>query len=108
MNDKDILNLIPYGKENAVTRDELCRMTGYDERSVRGAIHRLRAKGEFIMSSSHSVGYWRTEDMNEVKAFIGECDSRRNKLTMPEMKRRYYAAAGQKMTVVREHLRKIG
>ena len=107
MKDEVFLNLIPYGKENAISKDELCMLTGYSERLVRRTIHKLRDKGEFIMSNSHHTGYWLTDDMDEVKVFFAECDSRRNELAMQNMRKRYYGMTGQEYTIVKEHIRRV-
>lgn len=104
----NILDFIPYGKDNAVTRQELVRATGLDDRSVRDEISKLRARGEFILSSSSHVGYWRSNDQTEIAEYFKECDNRRNALSMPEMKRRFYKMTGQRYTLVKEHLRRIG
>lgn len=40
----DILDFIPTGSENAVTRVELCQRTGLDDRTVRDLIHNARRR----------------------------------------------------------------
>ena len=37
----ELLNLIPYGKENAISREDLSKLTGWDDRKVREEIKRL-------------------------------------------------------------------
>lgn len=37
----ELLNLIPYGKENAISREDLSKLTGWDDRRVRDEIKRL-------------------------------------------------------------------
>ena len=48
----ELLNLIPYGKENAISREDLSKLTGWDDRRVRDEIKRLMRNGERILSSS--------------------------------------------------------
>jgi biotin operon repressor len=71
----DILNLIPYGKDNAITKEELMRITGLPERTIRKEIELLR-KDHAIISSSHCKGYWRTRDIKELDIFIREVSHR--------------------------------
>lgn len=54
----NLLDYIPFGKENAVTRQELVRLTGLDDRTIRNEIKRLNREGVPILSSSHTCGYW--------------------------------------------------
>lgn len=105
-----MLDFIPYGKDNAVTRQELVKLTGFDDRTVRNEIKKLRAEGEPILSSSHHVGYWRSDNPNEIEGYLRECDSRCKALFMTncKMKKRLYEMMGQRYITVREHLRRIG
>lgn len=109
MTDKDILHLIPYGKDNAITKAELMQKTGKGDRSVRKVIERLRESGEVILSSSHSVGYWRSDEDEDIKAYLAENNHRIMKLhrTNRRIKQKHYERTGQKYTTVREHERKI-
>ncbi len=104
----NILDYIPYGRDNAVSRQALAALTGLEDRMIRKEINRLREKGEFILSSSHSVGYWRSDDPKEIEDYLKECDSRRRHLAFPAMKKRFYTLIGKKYTVVKEHIRRIG
>lgn len=72
----NIVDFIPKGKENAVTREALCIYTGLDDRTVRKLIELARDGGAPILSSSHSVGYWLSDDIVEIKAFLNETDHR--------------------------------
>ena len=71
----NIMDYIPTGKENAVSREMLVVMTGLDDRAVRGAIQRLVEKGEPIFSSSSHKGYWYSDDIDELERFINERDT---------------------------------
>ena len=106
----NISKLIPYGKENAISRAELCALTGFSDRINRKYIERLRQQGERILSSSHYKGYWYSDDVVEIEEFIKEEDSRKassNKST--DKMRRYIAEQrGIKVVPVRQHLRRVG
>lgn len=73
----ELLNLIPYGKENAISRKDLSKLTGWDDRRVRDEIKRLMRNGERILSSSSAKGYWRSDDPDEIERFLKESDNRR-------------------------------
>lgn len=44
----DILDYIPTGHANAVTREELCRRTGIYDRAMRSLIHKARMKTSIL------------------------------------------------------------
>lgn len=106
----DISKLIPYGKENAISRAELCALTGFSDRINRKYIERLRRQGERILSSSHYKGYWYSDDVIEIREFIKEEDSRKNSANKTTDKLRLYVAEqeGIKVVPVRQHFRRIG
>lgn len=106
----NILDYIPFGKENAVTRTELARMTGLNDRAIRIAIKRCLREGEPIMSSSSAKGYWRSNDPDEWAVLIRESDvrTRTESRNTSKLRERYYAAKGIKVTKVREHTRRLG
>lgn len=58
----DILDYIPTGHENAVTRSELCKRTGVPDRAMRIAIHNARRKIP-ILNMQDGSGYF-IPDMN--------------------------------------------
>lgn len=47
----DITNYIPYGKNNAVTRQKLCEITGLTDRKVRELIEKARHEGYIIINN---------------------------------------------------------
>lgn len=59
---KDILNYILTGRKNAVTRSELCRLSGIEDRKMRDAIHHARRKIP-ILNMQDGQGYF-IPDMN--------------------------------------------
>ena len=105
----DILQYIPAGKENAISRAELVLRTGLDDRTVRNEIKRLVKTGVPILSSSHSRGYWLSDDIDEWEKYINETDHRRESLyfTTLELRKEFYRRKGIKATIVREHVRRI-
>lgn len=105
----NIIDYIPYGRENAVSRQELVMRTGMSDRAVRKAIQLLREDGEIILSSSHGKGYWRSDSASEIGRYIAENKSRIRKLykTNKKLTEQYYILTGQRYTTVKEHLRRI-
>lgn len=70
---------IPYGRECAITREELARRWRCTERDVRGHVANLRLEHceDAILSTSHTPpGYWRSSEPTEIAAFIRETESR--------------------------------
>ena len=104
-----MLELIPYGKDNAITREQLVQSTGLSDRAVRREIERLRESGEVILSSSQHKGYWQSDDEMEIDAYRNELKARERSLarTNRNIIRKLYERTGQEYTTVREHERKI-
>lgn len=76
-------DMIPFGRENAVSRKDLMQMTGLSDRDNREVIAKMRTDAEaedVIVSTSHHGGYHRTTDEAEIDHFIREIDSRKQKL----------------------------
>ncbi len=83
MTAKEIVLLIPEGRENAISRAELKRLTGFsDDRKIRELIKQankvLAFGGKAIISSSGARGYWITENLEEMESYLEE-SSRRSK-----------------------------
>lgn len=76
----DILDYIPTGQMNAVTRSELCRRTGINDRVMRVAIHKARRQIP-ILNMQDGKGYF-IPDMNNpdermlLKKFVRQEESR--------------------------------
>ena len=69
-------NSIPVGRENAVTYPTLCEKWGMSERQVRKKLHELslweNGDNFVIIRSGHGKGFYKTDDINEIKAYKKE------------------------------------
>mgnify|MGYP004492337149 CR=1 FL=1 len=70
-----IFDLLPVGRENALTLRELVALTGEDERTVRRRIHAERKGGKLILSDNQN-GYFLPEDPSDVQRFIRSMNGR--------------------------------
>ena len=73
--------MIPVGRDNAVTRADLSQMTGLCDRLVRREITRLRVldcDDPYVICSSsrNPPGYWRSDDPAEIDMFSRETRAR--------------------------------
>lgn len=63
----EVLFAIPEGKENAVSRTELCASVGYSDRMTRRIISQLREEGYIIINDQNGRGYYLTNDLDEIE-----------------------------------------
>lgn len=104
---------IPYGKENAISRKELQRLTGWPDRIIRSEIKRinkgLAKNGEAILSSSGGRGYWRTSDIEEMKRYLKESEHRRAETAKHDMPILEIVCRAENMVLipVRAHMRRV-
>lgn len=63
-----VLDAIPYGKENAVTRVYLAARTGLPDRQVRKAIEEIR-RSHIILNDQDGKGYYRSWDLDDIERF---------------------------------------
>lgn len=103
-----LIEYIRTGRQNAVTREELVRLTGKSDRINRREIERLRNAGVPIMSSTECSGYWMAESVEEVERFLREAKARIRSQSYPKMARMVAEATGKRQVIVREHVRTIG
>lgn len=68
----NILDYIPTGRENAVTREYLMAITGRSDRRCRDYITKARNEGARIVSSSRKKGYWMATSDEEWYIFCRE------------------------------------
>ena len=64
----NIIDFIPYGKENAITRQKLCEITGLPDRKVRELIEKARHEGYIIINNQDGKGYYQTNDPKDIEA----------------------------------------
>lgn len=57
---------IPYGRENAVTRSQLRRITGLPDRTLRKAIQTARIEGIPILNDQSGRGYYISDNIDEI------------------------------------------
>lgn len=62
----NIIDLIPFGKENAVSRSYLCMATGMTDRQMREAIGKARL-GTVILSRDDGKGYYRPTEEESIE-----------------------------------------
>lgn len=74
---------IPIGRGSAISRADLARKWGCSERTAREQVAQFRAKpdtdGYVILSTSTAgaaAGYWRSDNLQEIEAFIRETENR--------------------------------
>lgn len=110
---KDITRYIPYGRRSAISKTELCRLSGWHERTIRDQIKkanvRLASEGFAILSSSRSPGYWMTDDSEEIMCYLHESERRANQiyihnyplysLAIRLMKQKFYAERSLPVTL---------
>lgn len=70
-----LYNLIPYGKANAISRDNLCKLMNCKDRALRKRIHELRLNGYVICTDTRHKGCWKPTKRSEVNDFIIQMQS---------------------------------
>lgn len=63
----NIVDLIPTGKANAVTRAQLCALTGLSDRNVRRLIEIARIEGEIIINAQDGAGYYVSDNPEDIR-----------------------------------------
>ena len=80
-------NDIPVGKENAITYPQLCALWGVCERQARAILHDLSGydSGDdyILIRSSGGKGFYKSDDLAEIKAYKRECLSRGRNVFAP-------------------------
>jgi len=111
----NIADYIPEGRENAVSRAELARLTGMPDRNIRDAIkaanRALTAKNKAILSTSGKSGYWISDNREEMEAYLAESSRRsrsqyQNDAPIRELVRRMGGAGTVHVTDYYRRLRK--
>lgn len=80
-------NEIPVGKENAITYAELMSKWDETERAVRMVLHELskfdNGDNYVLIRSARSKGFYRTDDLVEIRAYKQECLNKGRSLFAP-------------------------
>lgn len=63
----DIMTFIAKGKENAISRQELCTLLALPDRTVRKLIQEARDRGEIILNAQDGAGYYTSDDVGELE-----------------------------------------
>ena len=77
----NIIDFIPTGQKNAISRNDLCRVTGLSDRIVRGLIEEARRE-TIIISNNDGSGYWiypdipTDEEKEALRKFVKQQESR--------------------------------
>lgn len=109
----NIEDFIPEGREDAISRADLHRITGLPDRTIRLEIKRanlrLEPQNRAILSSSAARGYWISGDRMEMEAYLRESERRQNVTAQNDMPifRIVMAMAGDKVIPVRRHFRNL-
>lgn len=74
-----IVDYIPKGKDNKISRQSLVLCTGLPDRSVRRLISAARADGHAIVGDPNG-GYYMAETEADIQLLLGELASRMGKL----------------------------
>jgi hypothetical protein len=64
---QNIIDLIPYGHENAISRERLCAIMGKPDREIRKLIEAARNSGAIIINKQDGRGYYQTIDLAEIE-----------------------------------------
>ena len=68
MNDTDLIILsIPFGKDNAISREALAAKLNTTDRRMRQMIEDARNQGVFILNDGDGKGYYQTTDLDEME-----------------------------------------
>ena len=90
-----IENHIPVGRENAITRTQLCVASGLSDRKAREEIEQARRSGVIIVNAQDGAGYFRTDDLEEIKRQYDQNEHRaRSILVQQKFLRRRLKDAG--------------
>ena len=71
-----ILNYIPVGKDDAVTREQLCALTGMSDRGVRKLIELARIEGAMIVNDQDGRGYYISDNEEDIRRQMATNHSR--------------------------------
>ena len=89
----EIIKIIPYGKENAITMKAFAAYLGLKEREARHIVQIMREAGIPVLSVPGHPGYYFSDNLNEVKAarLCFECRRETNLRSTKAFERYEYA-----------------
>lgn len=104
-----IEDYIPVGKENAISRRDLEKLTGLDDRQNRILILKARKKKIPILASERG-GYYISYDIDEIELFLRKIKARERSMARDyePLRELVRLKKGIVVTTVREHVRRIG
>lgn len=71
INVDEIIKLIPYGKENSISKNKLARLLNIDEKEANKVVKELRKKYVILINASDGRLY-RAKQKEELESFIKE------------------------------------
>lgn len=69
---EEVVNHIPHGSENRISKEALTALTGYNDRTIRQAVEDARRKGIKIVTSSGKKGYYIADNDDDWLLFLEE------------------------------------
>lgn len=92
-----VAHYIPFGRENAIRRDELAARMGMTDRNMRRTISRAKRKGLVIINDQGGDGYYRSEDLKDLRRQLRQTHSRALSILAQEksLKERIRALEGE-------------
>lgn len=102
-----ILQYIPTGRENAVSRKALVGLTYRTARANRKEIERLWVGGFPVISASDENDCWLAGSVDEFDRFLREADRRSSAQRYPRLRQIVAEANGERIVPVRAHLRHL-
>lgn len=105
----NIVDFIPKGENNAVSRGYLKAMTQLSDRGIRREIAEKRKAGVPILAS-RSGGYFIAENIEQIESFLKWIDSYNTSYYFDflPLRKIVIESKGQRLVKVREHFRKLG
>ena len=58
---------VPFGRENAISREELAKKIGTTDRRMRAVVSRARREGLIIINDQSGGGYYRSDDIGDLQ-----------------------------------------
>ena len=93
-----LADCIPFGRNNAISREELAEKMSMDDRRMRAAVSRARREGIVIINDQGGRGYYRTDDVTDMRRQLNQTHNRALSLLAQErhLKDRIMAAEGER------------